>query len=755
MTQIKFFLFVVFITVFMTACVDSSDDTPTNPEDTNSILDVASTNGDFSTLVSLLESTGLDETLDGTDSFTVFAPTNAAFAALGDETLSALANDPARLSGILLYHLVPGVTDSSAAIAAAGTQLDTVNGAPIAITAGGTGVGVRVNLSNVTAVDITADNGIIHVIDQVMLPPTLRDLSGNSITTIARTNPNLSTLVSALQASGLDEVLADLNSGVAYTLFAPTNEAFEAIDSDVLARLLNDSDALQEVLLQHVVSNASVDSVTAMTLAGTSVSTASGSTIPIDITQGMLTFGGANVVSADIIAENGIVHLIDQVILGEVAKVSTPSLEGYTLVWSDEFDGPSINTDNWGFQLGDGSELGIPGWGNQELQIYTDQEANASIGMDGDNSVLMITAREDGDGGYTSARLNSSGKVSVRYGKIVGRMKLPETQGFWPAFWMLGDATEVIWPGIGEIDIMELTGDTPDKTFHTVHYVNGEQRYNFVGKDFFNDESFSDGYNEFMIDWTPEYITWYVNGEEAFQLPITSDMKEFQRSHHFLLNIAVGGTLPGNPDDTSVFPQTMYVDYVRVYEKDGFTPDPEPPVDVNEETVGGSAGEADINQAIQAGFNAFGTGLELNRFGAGGEPSYSNSDDAIDGSQSVEFAYPGEAFGGAWIMNEAPVDLTVYAQDELVFAIKKPSIVANLEVKLEGDDGSAASMFLINYTSTDLGNGWEEYRIPIADIVSGGLSLDQVTIPFALWNPVDADGNFPEVNILFDAIRIE
>lgn len=217
----------------------------------------------------------------------------------------------------------------------------------------------------------------------------------------------------------------------------------------------------------------------------------------------------------------------------------------------------------------------------------------------------------------------------------------------------------------------------------------------------------------------------------------------------------MGGTLPGNPDDTSVFPQTMYVDYVRVYEKDGFTPDPEPPVDISEETVGGSAGEADINQAIQAGFNAFGTGLELNRFGAGGEPSWSNSDDAIDGSQSVQFAYPGEAFGGAWIINEAPVDLTVYAQDELVFAIKKPSIVANLEVKLEGDDGSAASMFLINYTSTDLGNGWEEYRIPIADIVSGGLSLDQVTIPFALWNPVDADGNFPEVNILFDAIRIE
>ena len=105
--------------------------------------------------------------------------------------------------------------------------------------------------------------------------------------------------------------------------------------------------------------------------------------------------------------------------------------------------------------------------------------------------------------------------------------------------------------------------------------------------------------------------------------------------------------------------------------------------------------------------------------------------------------------------SETPIDLTVYASGDLIFAIKKPTVVANLEVKLEGADGSAASMFVVNYTATDLGNGWEEYRIPMADIANEGLSIDQVTIPFALWNPVDADGNFPEVNILFDAIRFE
>ncbi len=1075
MTPFKIWVWLIVAAFALAGCGGSNNDAPPVETGPETIFDLASADPNLSTLASLLTNTGLDEVLDGSDEFTVLAPTNAAFSALGQETLDALANDPDALKAILLYHVVPGVVDSNAVIAAVGTQVTTVNGSNVAITSGGEGVGVRVNFSDVTAVDISAENGVIHVIDSVLTPPTVTDLSGNSITTIAKTNPNLSTLVSALTAAGLDSVLADLDSNTKYTVFAPTNEAFAAIDSDALSRLIGATDVLSEVLLQHVVAGEPVDAITAITLAGTDINTASGNAVSIDIANGMLSVGGANLSVTNIIAENGIIHVIDQVIIGDVeipapvepppmpggetgpnlavngdfenglegyittpsvtiadengnnyasaevtsagtafsvnisqvltleageeyvlnfraratqdrsiiagigfnfapfyanveevslttewqtfsltlpaidsatgedlggennriifdlgaavgdvhiddielllvggdsanlgeelvqnaqfsdgltgwvftdgavtsviegdssyasaevteagnafsvnisqvvslelgaryilsfdsraavnrtiiagiglnyapflanieevslttewqsfeltldtvddgsgqafgdennriifdlgaavgnvnisnvslkkvitggegTPVSSPSLEGYSLVWSDEFDGAEIDSNNWGLQLGDGSEAGIPGWGNQELQIYTDNEENASIGEDDGNSVLMITAREDGNGGYTSARLNSSGLVSVRYGKITGRMKLPETQSIWPAFWLLGDANEVIWPGIGEIDIMELTGDTPDKTFHTVHYVNGDQQYNFVGQDYFNDESFSAGYNEFMIDWTPEFITWYVNGEQAFQLAIKDDMKEFQRSFHFILNVAVGGTLPGSPDSTTVFPQTMYVDYVRVYQRDDFVAEPAPPVDVNEETVGGSAGTADANEAIQAGFTDYGTELQLNRFGAGGEPSWSNSEDAIDGAQSVQFSYPGGAFGGGWINIETPVDLTLYNDGALVFAIKKPDVVANLEVKLEGDDGSAASMFLVNYSSTDLGNGWEEYRIPVSDIVSEGLSLDQVTIPFALWNPVDSNGEYPQVDILFDAIRLE
>ena len=109
----------------------------------------------------------------------------------------------------------------------------------------------------------------------------------------------------------------------------------------------------------------------------------------------------------------------------------------------------------------------------------------------------------------------------------------------------------------------------------------------------------------------------------------------------------------------------------------------------------------------------------------------------------------------SFIELEGPIDLSAYSQSDLVFAIKKPEIVAGLEVKVEGLNPSDGSMFLENYTPTDLGNGWEEYRIPLSDFVNDGLLLDQITIPFALWNPMTADGSFPEVDILFDAIRFE
>ena len=114
------------------------------------------------------------------------------------------------------------------------------------------------------------------------------------------------------------------------------------------------------------------------------------------------------------------------------------NLDGYTLVWQEEFDGTELNANDWNYEFGDGTEFDLPaGWGNDELQIYTSNSENVSLGIDGDVNVLKITAREDGNGGYTSSRITTEDKISVRYGKIVARIKLPESQGIWPAFWIL------------------------------------------------------------------------------------------------------------------------------------------------------------------------------------------------------------------------------------------------------------------------------------------------------------------------------
>lgn len=432
-------------------------------------------------------------------------------------------------------------------------------------------------------------------------------------------------------------------------------------------------------------------------------------------------------------------------------------IDGFTLVWQDEFDGTSIDATSWNFETGDGTAFDLPpGWGNDELQIYTSDADNASIGDDAGESVLMITAKEDGAGGYTSARMTTEDKVSMRYGKIVARIKLPETQGMWPALWMLGDnIDEVSWPGSGEIDILELVGHVPEETFHTIHYVDANKAYKNDGKNFLNTIKFSEDYHVFTLDWTPESLTFSVDGVEAHMITIDDGMKEFQRSFHVLLNIAVGGRLPGVPDATTVFPQTMYVDYLRIYELDGFSPEAPPVLVLEDETVGGSAGEADAAVAILEGFSSFGP-ASFARFGAGGEPDWFESNDAVNGDKSVLFAYPGGNWGGAWVALDTPIDFASFSDSDLVFALKRPAVVTSLEVKIEGESSTNdGSIFLESYTSTDLGNGWEEFKIPLADFVADGLALTMIEIPFALWNPKATDGTFPQVNILFDAVRIE
>ncbi|MBT4213504.1 MAG: adhesin [Porticoccaceae bacterium] len=297
--------------------------TPEPEPEPMSIVDVAVANGSFTTLVTALEATGLDVTLSDMDSsFTVFAPTDDAFALLGDETITALLDDTETLSDILTYHVIGSEIDSTAAISSAGSTVEMVNGDSTGLSLDGDSL--LVNTVTVTTVDVEADNGVIHVIDAVLIPPVDKGTPTMNIVDTAVAAGDFGTLVTALQAAGLDATLADETQS--FTVFAPTDAAFAMIDPDTLDLLLADTEALSDVLLQHVVSG-EVSSVTAYTLNGLSAATASGAEIPVAINSELdtLTFGGATVTTTDIYTTNGVIHVIDMVVVADVELPSPPA----------------------------------------------------------------------------------------------------------------------------------------------------------------------------------------------------------------------------------------------------------------------------------------------------------------------------------------------------------------------------------------------------------------------------------------------
>lgn len=302
---------------------DNDDPAPQPTPEATTIVDVAVADGSFTTLVTALETANLVTTLDDENAtFTVFAPTDAAFELLGQEAIDALLADTDELTDVLTYHVLSGEVNAEAAIAAAGTTVETVNGASVGLSLAGDDL--LVNTATVTMTDIQTDNGIIHVIDAVLMPPMTTDASDSTIAEVAAGDGQFSTLVAALTEANLVDTLNDPDA--TFTVFAPTNAAFDMIDDATLDALLADTDALSAVLLQHVVADAEVDSVTAFSLNGTSVETASGAEIPISINPDTdtLTVGGATVTMANIQASNGIVHVIDTVIVGDVELPAPP-----------------------------------------------------------------------------------------------------------------------------------------------------------------------------------------------------------------------------------------------------------------------------------------------------------------------------------------------------------------------------------------------------------------------------------------------
>jgi transforming growth factor-beta-induced protein len=308
---------------FLQACND--DKATETQKEKITIVDAAISNGSFTTLVAALQATGLDATLaDTNSSFTVFAPTDDAFALLGDDTINALLADTDTLSNILTYHVITGEVDATTAISLAGTTVSMVNGDSVGLSLSPDNE-LLVNAATVIIADIQTDNGIIHVIDAVLLPPSDIVQPTSNIVETAVANGNFTTLVAALQATELDVVLADASAN--FTVFAPTDAAFALIGEATINTLLDNTEVLSSILLQHVIPEIAVDSVTAYSLNGAMVETASTALIPLNINTNtdMLTFGGANIIIKDIYTTNGIIHVIDAVIIGDV-EVPTPAM---------------------------------------------------------------------------------------------------------------------------------------------------------------------------------------------------------------------------------------------------------------------------------------------------------------------------------------------------------------------------------------------------------------------------------------------
>jgi beta-glucanase (GH16 family) len=242
-------------------------------------------------------------------------------------------------------------------------------------------------------------------------------------------------------------------------------------------------------------------------------------------------------------------------------RESEPEL---SLILSEEFDGPAgspVDPDIWQ------PEVGGHGWGNEELQYYTEGTENASL--DGAGNLAIVVRRSDSQ--YTSARLISKDRVAFTYGLVQARIQLPTGRGIWPAFWMLGqNIDEVGWPQCGEIDVMENVGQNPGVVHGTVHGP-GYSGSSGVTASHDAGGSLAGGFHVYSVNWERDTIRWFLD-DELYSTVTPADLRGkpwvFDHDFFLLVNVAVGGTLPGNPDPSVTFPQTMLIDYIRVYASD-------------------------------------------------------------------------------------------------------------------------------------------------------------------------------------------
>jgi beta-glucanase (GH16 family) len=244
---------------------------------------------------------------------------------------------------------------------------------------------------------------------------------------------------------------------------------------------------------------------------------------------------------------------------------STPATyANLKLLWADEFNGTSLNESFWNYEIGNNN-----GWGNNELQYYKKENTSVKDGY------LIIQAKSENFSGqnYTSSRLTTQNKFNFKYGRIDIRAALPKGQGIWPALWMLGkNIPQVNWPKCGEIDIMEMVGGSSgngsDKTtYGTAHWDNNGSHAQYGGNTKLASGVFNDEFHVFSIVWDAKKIAWLLDDIQFHVIDTTpSGLSEFQEEYFLLVNLAVGGDWPGKPDGTTVLPQQLVVDYIRVFQ---------------------------------------------------------------------------------------------------------------------------------------------------------------------------------------------
>ncbi len=372
--------------------------------------------------------------------------------------------------------------------------------------------------------------------------------------------------------------------------------------------------------------------------------------------------------------------------------IGNTQAQDWQLVWSDEFDGDELDESKWSYQYGTGASEGLTGWGNNELQYYTDREDNIFV----QNGNLHIVAREESYGGknYTSARIRTIDNGDWRYGRFEIRAKMPIGQGIWPAIWMMPtDDVYGGWAASGEIDIMEYLGHEPDQVHGTLHYGGGWPDNVYSGDSYQLDEgTFSDDFHTFTLEWENGEMRWYVDGEhyqtqnhwytQGHDFPAPFDQR-----FHMIMNVAVGGDWPGNPDHTTEFPQEMVIDYVRVYQDADAPARVSLPMTFEDEFLN-----------WEEAFTNF----------DGGDVSVVDNPypDELNGSGRVGKMIKdgGEFWGGAWFELDRPITFDT-ENNAITMKVWSPREDVPVAVKVEQTDGDEEYEMVVPTTTS---GEWEE-----------------------------------------------